>query len=196
MAKNYQDHSSKNLLLGLIGGTIVGAIAAAVVSSPKTQEFKEGLVDAFNNASHKFSGAIESFGDSSSHGFSDRFFHRNQHIHNRNLTIGAIAGGVLGLSAILFLSSNSGKGVRKQIAYSIDAIREKAHPFEDIAHLAAERFGTNIAPWMKKVEKFLSAINENDEYIPQKNRKSSENPLDTILDWAVTAAQTYKSFKK
>jgi gas vesicle protein len=195
MAKNHQENSSKNILLGLIGGSIVGAIAAVVVNSPKTQEFKEHLVDAFNNASQKVTGAVHTLGESSSQGISERLFHRNQHpSYNRNLTIGAIAGGIIGLSAILFLSSDSGKGIRKQIIHSIDVIREKAHPFEDIAHIAAEHFGTNIAPWMKKVESFLSAINEN-EYIQHK--KYRESPIfDKIIDWAVTAAKTYEGFKK
>lgn len=195
MARNHYNNSGSNILLGLIAGTVVGAIAAAVANSPRTQEFKEDVADAFNKASKKVSGAVHAISDSSNE-FSDRFFHRHQHKPNHHLTIGAIAGGVLGLSTLLFLSSNASKGFRKTIIHSMETMREKAHPFEDIAHIAAERFGENIAPWMKKVERFLSAINEN-EIIHNKKHRSSESPtFDKILDWAVAAAQTYQSFKK
>jgi len=187
-------HSNSNILIGILAGTVVGAVTAAAICSPKTKELTEDLVDTFERMGKKVSGAAQHLSESA-YDLPSRFLGNNKQSRSqRNMTIGAIAGGILGLSAIVFLSSRSAKDIRKQIFRTFDVLRSTDHPFEDIAHFAAERFGNNITPWMKKVEKFLNAINEN-EYFHSKKQKNN-HPFDKILDWAVAAAQTYQSFKK
>lgn len=198
MTRNHQStsHANQNILLGVLAGTIVGAIAAAVISSPKGKEIREDLFDAYQDASKKVSSAAQNLSEKS-HEFSDRFLHRNHRpSENLNLTIGAIAGGVLGISAIVFLTSDSAKGIREQVVHSFECLSDKAHDFEDMAHSAAESFEGNVASWVKKVDKLINAFNEKDFSHSKRNGTSGHQPLDKILDWAVVAAQLFQSLKK
>lgn len=200
MAKNNQSTSSanQNILLGILAGTIVGAIAAAVVNSSKGKEIREDLFDAYNDASKKVSSAAQHISEKS-HELSDRFLHRNHNMpeKNLNLTIGAIAGGILGISAIVFLSSDSAKGLREQVVHSFECLSDKAHELEDRAHSTAESLENNISSWVKKVDKLINTFQEKNFNYSKKSASHSDNqPLDKILDWAVAAAQLFQSLKK
>lgn len=193
MARNHREYTNNHLLFGILAGTVVGAFAAAVVNSKRGREFREDLYDAYHNASQRVSDAAHSLSEKT-HDFSTRFTHKKHEPADRtNLTIGAIAGGILGISAILFLSSESSKGIRDRIADTIETLSDKAHSFEDMAHDAAESFEDRISPWVHKVETFINSFNGNG-YRSRKNGINQQ--FDKILDWAVTAAQVYQSLKK
>jgi gas vesicle protein len=193
MARNHHESNNKHLLFGILAGTVVGAVAAAVVNSQRGRAFREDLYDAYHNASQRVNDAAHSLSEKT-YDLSNRFTHKkHQPADHTNLTIGAIAGGILGISAILFLSSESSKGIRERLAETIETLSDKAHTFEDMAHDAAENFEDRISPWVHRVESFVNSFNGNE----CKSKKNGINPqFDKILDWAVTAAQVYQSLKK
>jgi gas vesicle protein len=194
MAKN-QGSSNNHIMLGILAGTVVGAIAAAVVGTKKGRGFREDLTDAYHNAGKKISNAANTFSERT-HDLSDRYLSRNHRSPNRtNLAIGAIAGGILGISTIVFLTSDSARGIRKQMVHSFETMTNKRQSFEDMAHSAVESFGENISPWMHKIETVINTLNEIGK--PSKRHaESSSQPLDKILDWASVAAQLFHSLKK
>lgn len=195
MAKNHQGNSNNRLLLGILAGTVVGAIAAAVTCTKKGREFREDLSDAYHNAGKRISNAANTFSERT-HDLSDRYLTRNHRAPNHtNLAIGAIAGGILGISTIVFLTSDSAKGIRKQMAHTFETMTNKRHTFEDMAHSAVDRFGENISPWVHKIETVINTLNEIGKP-SKKHAESSHEPLDKILDWASVAAQLYHSLKK
>lgn len=192
MSKNHQNNSNSNILLGVLAGTIVGALAAAAGTSQRGKKFREDLYDSYQDASKKFSNATHDFAERT-HGLSDRFLHRNHRSSNhKNLTIGAIAGGILGISAIIYLASDSAKGIRHKMLHSFENITDKTHSIEDIA----DRFGEKITPWVKKAGRFIDSLNENEHSHSRNYASSNGTTLDKILDWAVIAAHTFQSLKK
>lgn len=197
MSKNQQSMTSSNVLLGILAGTVVGAIAAAVASSSRAKGLKDDLCDAYNDASKKIGKNARHFSDKT-HSFTDRFLNPHHSEKNLTVTIGAIAGGIIGLSALAFLAtSDSAKGVREQVVNSFETMTDKAHCLEDIACNAANSIEENVTPWIHKVTCFLDTLNE--AASSHRSKKSSFNghePIDKILDWAVVAAQLFQSFKK
>lgn len=188
MAKH---NSNYNVLLGILAGGVVGALTAAAVTSRRGRELREELYGAYHDAGKKLSHATHNFTDRA-HGFTDKFLNRNNHnAKYRNLTIGAVASGILGLSALLYLSSDAGKGVRRKMQHTFQNITD--HSLEDIAHFTIDRVGEKISPWIQKAEKFIDAIHENDSGYSR--RSSNGTTLDKVLDWAVVAAQTIQSLK-
>lgn len=198
MTKNNHHHSSghnQNVLLGVLAGTVIGAITAAVIST-KGKEIRNHLHDAYDYASEKYADAADSINESA-HGISDRFFHKNKRSANHsNMAIGAIAGGILGISAILYLTTgNSSKSLRDRVAHSFESLTDRAHAYQDMAHDAVDSVGENISPWLDKIEKLVCAFT--DKKINQTRKNLSNNhTIDNILDWALTAAHVFQSLKK
>lgn len=197
MARSNHHHSSghnQNVLLGVLAGTVIGAITAAVIST-KGKEIKNHLHDAYDYAAEKYADAADSINESA-HGISDRFFHKKKPSPDRsNVAIGAVAGGILGISAILYLTSNSSKSLRDRVAHSFENLTDRAHAYQDMAHDAVDSVGENISPWLDKIEKLVCAFT--DKKISQtKKSLSSNHTIDNILDWALTAAHVFQSLKK
>jgi gas vesicle protein len=196
MTRNHHHSSNhnQNVLLGVLAGTVIGAITAAVVST-KGKEIRNHLNDAMDYASEKYEGAANSINETA-HGISDRFLHRKNHASQRpNVAIGAIAGGILGISAILYLTGNSSKSLRERVAHSFENLSDRAHSYQEMAHSAVDSVGENISPILDKIEKFICAFTDKKNHRNRKNL-SENNTLDNILDWAVVAAQVFQSFKK
>ncbi|HEV8051014.1 MAG TPA: YtxH domain-containing protein [Parachlamydiaceae bacterium] len=187
------NNQNQNILFGVLAGTLIGAVTAVMMSS-KGKVIRDGLHDAYDYASEKYEDAADSINESA-HDISDRFLHRKQPSDNTNLAIGAVAGGILGISAIIFLTSNSGKGLREKMVHSFENITDKAHSYQDMAHSAVDSMEENISPWLNTIEKLVCAFT--DKKMKQtKKSLSSNNTLDNILDWAVVAAQVFQSLKK
>lgn len=198
MAKNNQTTSDGNrhILTGLLVGTIVGAIAAALIGSPKGKEIREDLYHSCADASKKVCNAAQALSEKS-HDLSDRFLgcnHRSS--HNLNLIIGAVAGGIIGVSAIIFLTSESTKSLRDQVTHSFECISSQAKDFEDAAHSTADSLQENAACWVKKVDRLINILNEKKFSQSKKEDSAYHEPLNKILDWAVVAAQLFQSLKK
>lgn len=198
MTRNHESHSdeTRNILLAVLAGSVVGALTAAVIGSAKGEALKEELHDVYNLASRKVSNAAQMMGEKT-HDITDRFLGRPQkHTDHLNLVIGAIAGGILGVSTIVFLSGKSAKGIRKQAFHSFECLSDKAHCLEDKLHTTAGKLEENISYWVNKAGKVINAFNEDPGYQSKKNGLRNEGPLDKILDWALVAAQVVQSFKK
>jgi gas vesicle protein len=180
MSRNHHRNSSKkNLLLGILAATAVGGIAAAIAGTKKGREFREDLYDAYNNANKKLTRTANTF--------SNRYLNGNHHSNkNRTLAIGAITGGLLGLTAMMLMSGKS-KGFKQKMMESFDSLADKAHSFHD---LASDQWDENIAPWVNKIGTLIESMNEQEE------KHSGNQPFDRILDLASAAAQLYQSFKK
>lgn len=189
---NHESNRNQNILLGIAAGTIVGALTAALVSS-KGKEIREGLLDAYHHAGHSVQDAVHNFADTSQ-SFSDRFLQRQRKPSNLNLTAGAVAGGLLGITAIILLSSKSAKGIRSQFLQSCERLSEKAHDWEDMAQHAAENLEGYVSPWIKKAQTILTALQEKDDSYFHNGKR--QKPLDKILDFASAAAQLVQSFKR
>lgn len=198
MTKNnyHSTNTGQNILLGVLAGTVVGAIAAALIGSKKGKEIRDSLYDACQNASKKVSCVAESLGDKS-HEISDTFLNRNHHPSDPlNLTIGAIAVGILGISAVAFLASDSAKGIREQAIHSFESLSHKAHDFQDMAHSAAENVENSLSSWVKKINNLINNFSEKEFNYSKKNGASNSQTIDKILDLAVVAAQVFQTLKK
>lgn len=194
MTRNRQKNSNKGLLFGILAATAaVGGITAALANTKKGREFREDLHDAYNNASKKFTRAANTISEKSLD-LSDRYLNGHHRSNKkRNMAIGAITGGLIGLSAMMMLSSKKGKGFREQLIHSFESLADKAHSFEDMAHSATDSWDENVAPWIEKLTSAIDSLNEH-EY--KSSKKSENQPLEKILDWASVAAQIYQSLKK
>lgn len=178
---------SHGVLVGLLAGTVVGVVTAALWNNPR---IKDNLSDMYEDASEKI------------HEFSHQFEKSPRSPKNLNIAIGAIAGGILGVSAIIFLTSNSAKGIRQQLAHTFESLTERAQEFaedvEDGAQNVAETVDDQIKVWVKAVQKFVNILNSpsQTQQIHRKNENHTFPPIDKILDWAVIGARLFQSLKK
>lgn len=154
MTKNNQNNSNENhnILIALLAGSVIGVITAALINSSKGKEIREDLYDAYHDASKKVSNAAHKICEKS-HDISDKFLGEPQKsCQQRNLAIGAVAGGILGISTILFMTCNSTKGLREQAFHTFECLSDKAHCLEDKVHSTNDRFEENVSYWINKAE--------------------------------------------
>jgi gas vesicle protein len=195
MARHQQESlNGQNILLGIAAGTVVGALAAFAFST-KGKDIREGIRDAYHHAGDAVNQAINNFSESSQ-SLSDRFLSRQRKPQHLDLTVGAIAGGILGISAILFLNSESAKGIRSHICESCEQLSDKAQDWQEFAQDAVENLEDKISPWIQKAQAVLNAIHDADSFHHSNNGTGKHKPIDKILDFVSTAAQLVQSFKK
>lgn len=191
-----QKNSNNGVLLGILAATVVGGTIAAIAGAKKGMDFSD-MSDMYHNATKRISRAANSIGEKT-HDLSDRYLNRNHHsTKNRNLAVGAITGGLLGLTAMVFLTSDATKAFREQMLHSFESMSNKgSSSFGNFAHSAADRWEENVTPWLNKIENFVESLNEHESKQTRKNGTHGSQPLDKILDWASVAAQLLHSLKK
>jgi gas vesicle protein len=184
MGKNHHNsNTAQNLLLGALAGTILGAAAAAILSSDKCK----GLIcDAYHQAEESIYDKVNQLSEKSQE-LTERFLPSKRKPQTLNLTIGAIAGGILGIAAIALLSGSSAKDLQEQVFHSFKCLSNKAHNLEDQACDAAENLQDKISSWVHTAEKFLNTV---------QGKKNHQHPIDKILDFATIAAQFIQSIRK
>jgi len=184
MGKNHHDsHIAQNLLLGALAGTIIGAAAAAIFSSEKCK----GLIyDAYHQAEETICDRVNQLSEKSQE-LTERFLPRKRQPQTLNLTIGAIAGGILGIAAIALLSGHSAKEFQEQVCHSFKCLSNKAKDLEEQACDVAENLEDKISTWVHTAQKFLNTI---------QGKKSHQHPIDKVLDLAAVATQFIQSIRK
>ena len=189
-----QEHSgtSNGLLIGLLAGTVVGVVTAALWNTPKAKNIKDNISTLYDDASEK----IQEFSHQIHHEKSPRSS------KNLNIAIGAIAGGILGVSAIYLMTSQSAKGVRQQLAHTFESLTERAQDFADNlengAQNVTETCDDQIHVWVNAVQKFIDLLNSPSQthHVHRKNENHTFPSIDKILDWAVIGARLFQSLKK
>lgn len=192
MSRNHRGNSNNNhSLLKILAATAVCGIIAAVAGKKK-----EDLYDVYNNASKKFSHAANSFSDRTQD-LSERYLGKTRPSNrNKNLAAGAIAGGLLGLTAMVFLTSDATRKLREQVLHSFESVSNRGRSWTGLAQSAADRWEENVTPWLDKLENLVDALSEHDFRQVRKNGTRISQPLDKILDWTSLAAQLLHSLKK
>lgn len=177
---------AQGVVLGLVSGAVLGAAATLLFSTKTGEMIKDNLCDACEGLAEK----SKHFTDS----LSSKFHNNGRRSHeNLNMAIGGIAGSILGISAILFLSSNASKGLRKQIRHSIEVLSDKgqkmAHHFSDKAHENYENAEDQIASWVETAQEFLGKHNG-------KHHGEHESIPEKALHWTLLGIRLYQSLKK
>ncbi|KAF3363233.1 hypothetical protein PHSC3_000122 [Chlamydiales bacterium STE3] len=151
----------QGVVFGLVSGAILGAAATLLLSSKTGEAIKDNLSETCGDWSEK----TKHFADS----LSETFPHtgKKHSSNNLNKIIGGIAGSVLGISAIIFLSSNASKGLRQQLAHTFEILSDKghemAHGFSETAHDTCENAEEHLASWAKAAQDAMSYYSKQHE---------------------------------
>lgn len=182
MGRNHESHTTQNLLLGALAGTILGAAAAAILSSDKCKGL---LCDAYHKAEETLYDKVNQLSEKSQE-LTEKFLPQKRESQTLNLTIGAIAGGILGIAAIALLSGHSPKDIQEHVAHSFKCLSNKARDLECQACHAAENIEDKISSWVNTAQSLLHTV----------QGKKSQRPIDKILDFATIASQFIQSIRK
>lgn len=179
-------HTAQHLILGALAGTIVGAVAAAILSS---EQCKGLICDAYHQAEQKVSETVHNLGETS-HDLAGRFFPQKRSTQSLNLTIGAIAGGILGIATVALLTGYSTKDIRKQVVHTFKSLSNKAHHLEGQASDAVENIEEKISSWIHLAKKLLHNVQDN------YSTKNNSHAIDKILDLASVATHFLQNLRK
>lgn len=176
----------QGMLLGLAASAIIGTAAGILLSSSKTRN------------------ALHSFYDETSEKLNEFAHPEKRRSHRtRNLAIGAVAGGIIGLSAIVLLAHESREGILEKLAYTVKTLASKAHRvtdnIEETAHGVAEGFEDRISSWAAIAQKFIDTFDKTaQQRLASRSEKShvTSSYLDAVLDWAVHGIQLFQGLKK
>lgn len=184
---------------GILIGTIVGA-TAALLSNPKARKaIKNQLCTLSENAQDFANGMAEKSGVVTQ-GISDHFFNKKAaHNQQLNLLIGSIAGGILGISAAVLLSSESAKGACYSLVQGFDTVAQKTKELgeniEEKTHDVVENVEDRICSWVKVAQKFLNNVNGNSSKAKAFGKKEGDT-FDSVLNWALLGIRLFQGLKK
>jgi gas vesicle protein len=182
---------------GILTGTIIVAAAALFLNSKRGRQLKDELGEFCQDAKEKI------------HDFSDQIIEKSDHLfHNSkqndsqnriNWIIGGVAGGIIGISAAVLYTTDSGSRMREHVAHVIDYLPNRAQELrEDVEEKACElieSFEDKIANWVKIAQNVIEmATNNVEECVkPKKNQKHSSK---SFLDLASLGIRLLQSLKK
>lgn len=175
--------SKKEGLIGIaIVGSLIGAAAAFLLATNSGKKLKNNMREIYNNMSDEV----------------EHFTHKakRKQPRNLNLIIGGIAGGILGISAIVLFSNKSARrGLRENLAHSVKYLTDKSAEFvEDIEEAAEGTFDNleeRVTPWIKVAQEFVNTVNGS-----QKSRRHGHSTINTVADWAGLGIRLFQNLKK
>lgn len=183
----------------LIGGALLGALVgiggAFLIDSKLGEKVKRGINDFYEDACDKVEDFAEQMAEKSG-GIAEevkcRLFNK-QRSSKVPLVIGSIAGAILGVTAIAWLTSENSKEFRNNVSHTFESLTDKTREFaenmQDSTEDVVERFGQRCTPWIKIAQKLMGNTNS-------KKRKNIDVTLDNAVDWITTGIQLFNSIKK
>lgn len=204
MKKNHEPASSfsthsQNLLGGLLIGALVGIGGAFLIKSRAGEKIKRDLCDIYDGACDKvgnFTHDIAEKSEELTHGIKKHFCNNKSSATSKNFLIGSIAGGVLGISAIAWLTSDMSKGFRKNFCHTFECLtdktREIADEIEDTTEEVVDNLENRLNGWVKIASKLIHNFSDT----THKNVKDAHMNLDKVVDWAVLGIRLFNSLKK
>lgn len=206
------NHGSNKLLgAALLGSALAGA--AAFLLSDKGKRIRKGLKNNLEDIYCDVSEQVQDFTDQ----VSKRSGKLSKEVclfgeqlcegENINWVIGAIAAGILGLSASYMLSSNEDEGpvndVKNDLCNKIHSFTDKSYKITDdieqTAHDAARTFEDRVSCSIKAAQKVLESIDKYTKAASKKNLSVDsvdESTINQLADWAVFGLRLYNSLKK
>ncbi len=199
--------SNQTIVGGVLIGTALGALTAFLMSNSGRhvrQNLSKMCCDISEQA-QDIAHHIAKKSEEVSEQVSERLFNNGNSRHtpqHLNLIIGSIAGGILGISAIAFLTHDSTKDVRKNLLKNFQSFTNKTYKMadnlEETAHDVAENFEEHVTSWVKTAQKFIDTLNGCAKTACEKSHLSevTDSTVDKVVDWASFGIRLYQSLKK
>lgn len=182
----YCHTDAQGVMIGLISGAVLGAATALLFSTKAGETLKENICEACEDWTEKTKHFTESISENYL-GYPKK--RSNDHLIK---VIGGVAGSILGIAALIFLSSDASKEMKKQLFHSIEILSEKsqqmAHDFSDRASETYDNAHDQIASWVKAAQDAMS-------YYNAKHDLSHTLP-EKALYWALVGIKLFQSLKK
>ncbi|MGK5594423.1 MAG: YtxH domain-containing protein [Parachlamydiaceae bacterium] len=174
------------VMIGLISGAVLGAATAFLLSTKAGETFKENLCEACEDWSEKTKHFTESISENYL-GYPKK--RPNDHLIK---VIGGLAGSILGISALIFLSSDASKALRQQLFHSFESLSAKsqqmAHDFTDRASDTYDQAHDQIESWVKAAREAMHDYNSKYDL--------SRTLPEKAVYWALVGIKLFQSLKK
>jgi gas vesicle protein len=205
--KEFSSAISPGLIAGgVVVGTLLGAATAFFLTSDKNRPLKRELSDIYHQFHDKLNDLAHNLSEKSEglrQGFSRHYFTKNPNRSRLNLLIGSLAGGVLGASAVFFLTTDSGKDIFEKAIEQVQCLAKKTHEIgEDIQEKTSEvieTFEDRVSTWADAAQNFISKLNGASKYGKNGSHHHSsaeKDIVDNVIDWASFGLRLYQSLKK
>lgn len=196
--------SNQTIIGGVLVGTALGALTAFLLSN-SGKHIRQNLAKICCDISEQAQDIAQQIAEKSgevTQGVSDHLFNGSHHRSPQHLNwiIGSLAGGILGISAIAFLTHESTKDARKNLLKNFQNFTNKtykmANNLEDTAHEVAEGFEDRVGSLVKTAQKFIDTLNGCAKNAYAYTQCKNESTLDRVVDWASFGIRLYQNLKK
>lgn len=198
--------SNQTIVGGVLIGTVLGAATAFLLSN-SGKNLRKNLSKKCCEISEQAQELAEQIAEKSgefTQDVSDRLFNGTKHRDSNylNWVIGGLAGGILGISALAFLTNDSAKDARENLLHNFQTWTNKtakmAGNIGDAAHDVAENFEGKVQNWVHIAQKFIDTLNGQAKNAYEKAQflHVEESTLDKVIDWAAFGLKLYQNLKK
>ncbi len=217
---------TKEFLVGAMVGSLLGGVAALLSSPSSGKDLREDLCDTYCDLSEK-ANEIAKKGRCFANNFSDQTCdltskaktildcatkkvrgwmgeeEEEEECCSRDLLIGGLLGGVIGVSLALLLTPKPGKALRRDLVDAYDDISERSQEFRNSLSKRGKAFGkaaqSKTSKWLSLAQSVVEQLNEGanekgNELIDQVRGLINNKKLGDMLDWAQLGFSAWQNF--
>lgn len=193
--KSEQSTLSQGVAGGVLIGTALGALTVFMLNSKTGKKVKDNITDLYGDVAEKAQDWSHNMSEKSQE-YADMLAGKKKKNSKNILIVGAIAGGIIGVTAAVLFTTESGKDAKNALLHTFQSLTDKTHNIanniQNTTQDVVENLEDRVSSWVKIAQKLVKNL---DQKVPHHEIEEGIT-IDKVLDWTILGIRLFQSLKK